>query len=125
MNVAISCAKDAGESPDMTRKDDVRYIDNCEGVQTRGSSGSSSVTEPIKRFDCDRLCLESDGHSLCIMNESWSSNSVLVGNPDEGKLGGKGNGRGSSSLELRGYLCPSLWHACLTLDLVGDEGCAL
>lgn len=110
MNAAISCAKDGGESLDMTRKDDVRYIDNCEGVQTRGSSGSSSVTEPIKKFGCDRLCLESDGHSLCIMNEvsSWGSNSVLVGDPDEGKLGGKGNGRGSSSLELRVYLCPSL-----------------
>ena len=72
------------ESPD---KDDMRYIDNCEGVQT---PDSSSVIEPVKRF-CDKLCLVSDCSSLRTMNEVswWGSNSVLVGVPDEEDWAGK------------------------------------
>ena len=68
------------------------------------------MTEPVKDSGCDRLCLVSDCRFMCPMNEVswWGSNSVLVGDPEEGKLGGTGNGRGSSSLEIWLYLCPSL-----------------
>ncbi|MBI2880952.1 MAG: hydantoinase B/oxoprolinase family protein [Candidatus Tectomicrobia bacterium] len=76
------------------------------GAQTRGASGSRSLSENLKAVKTSRgirVCCAKCGHKLARIDQRWKEHAVVVRSP----LTRSGPGRSESGrFEMRHYLCP-------------------